>query len=194
MTQPGTYRGCCLTSSAAAVAAGGVAPGSSDAAPADGVPADPRIDAIVAMAPASSAIPDETFEQITVPSLVITGTNDQTTPLDPDTTRPFDLLRSGYRYRVDLIDGVHQSFTDLCTYPALLPTLEDVPAFIVDTLESFAEPSCRDGQMPIERAHELTRTYVTAFLLAHLADQDAYRLLLTDDAASVDDDVVFFTR
>ena len=41
---------------------------------------------------------------ITIPSLVMVGTNDQTTPATPNVDRPWDLSNSAPSYRVDLLD------------------------------------------------------------------------------------------
>ena len=39
---------------------------------------------------------------VTIPSLVLVGTNDQTTPADPNVDRPWELTNSSPRYRGDL--------------------------------------------------------------------------------------------
>ena len=152
-------------------------------------PPDERIDAIAAMAPATSQLPDELLSSITVPMMVITGTDDKNTPIDPESTRPFDLVSSAYAYRIDLARAGHQSFTDLCGYIDEIPLLQ-----YVDAGDALDVDGCQSGQMPIDRAHELTNEYVIAFLQAHVADNSSYRLLLTPDAAAMNSDVEFFVR
>lgn len=158
------------------------------------VPVDDRIDAIVAMAPVTSILPPNVLSSITVPSMVITGTDDQTTPLDPESTQAFEEVNSGYAYRVDLEAAGHQSFTDVCDYQQKLPTIDGIPAQFVDVIDEFALAGCQPDQMPYERAKELTNQYVISFFLAHVAGDESYRLLLTPEFTSADADVEFFTR
>jgi len=131
--------------------------------------ADPRVDAIIALAPATGdgsgrLLSDDQLEAITIPSLVMVGTNDQTTPSSPNVDRPWELSNSLPRYRLDLIDGQHQSFTEICDYQRTVPLLTDVPEVIVETIDSFAEQGCAPGDMPIERVKELTNTFAIVFL------------------------------
>lgn len=158
------------------------------------IPVDDRIDAIVAMAPVTSILPPNVLASITIPSMVITGTDDQTTPIDPESVQAFEEVNSGYRYRVDLEDAAHQSFTDVCDYQQKLPTIDGIPAQFIETIDQFALSGCQATQMPFDRAKELTNQYVISFFLAHVAGDEAYRLLLTPDYAADDADVEFFTR
>lgn len=158
------------------------------------VPVDDRIDAIVAMAPVTSILPPNVLASITVPSMVITGTDDQTTPLDPESTQAFEQVNSGYAYRVDLEGAGHQSFTDVCDYQQKLPTIDGIPPQFVEVIDEFALAGCQPDQMPFDRAKELTNQYVISFFLAHVAGDESYRLLLTPDFTSADADVEFFTR
>jgi len=158
------------------------------------VPVDERIDAIVAMAPVTSILPPNVLASITIPSMVITGTDDQTTPLDPESTRAFEQVNSGYAYRVDLEAAGHQSFTDVCDYQQKLPTIEGIPEQLVEVIDEFALAGCQPGQMPYDRAKELTNQYVISFFLAHVAGDESYRLLLTPEFTSADADVEFLTR
>ena len=47
-------------------------------------PAGPAVGAIITLAPASGGVTDEMFASITVPALVIAGTDDEATPIDPN--------------------------------------------------------------------------------------------------------------
>jgi predicted dienelactone hydrolase len=131
--------------------------------------ADPRVDAIIPMAPATGngdgrLLTDADLAAITVPALVMVGTNDQTTPVDPNVTRAWELTASSPHIRVEFVDGQHQTFTDLCDYQEFLPTLADVPQVVIDTITSFGEEGCLPGDMPIDRAKELTNTFAVQFL------------------------------
>lgn len=131
--------------------------------------ADPRVDAIIPLAPATGdgsgrLLSDDRLAAITIPSLVMVGTNDQTTPATPNVDRPWKLSNSRPHYRIDLTDAQHESFTDICDYQQTVPLLPDVPELILDTIDSFAEEGCTPDDMPIERVKELTNTFAIAFL------------------------------
>lgn len=130
--------------------------------------ADTRVDAIIPLAPATGdgtrLLTDADLAAITVPALVMVGTNDQTTPVDPNVTRAWELTASSPHIRVEFVDGQHQTFTDLCDYQEFLPTLADVPQVVIDTITSFGEEGCSPGDMPIDRAKELTNTFAVQFL------------------------------
>ena len=127
---------------------------------------DDRVDAIVPLAPASGAnlLPDDRIASLDVPMMVVVGTNDRTTPVDPNVTRLWDLADNAPAYRVELVAGAHQTFTDLCAYRDFLPTLDDVPEIITTTIEEFGQEGCSPGDIDAERAADLTNTFVLQFL------------------------------
>jgi predicted dienelactone hydrolase len=127
---------------------------------------DERVDAIIPIAPASGAtlLPDDVISQLDVPMLVLVGTDDVTTPVDPNVTRLWDLTGTSPAYRVEIVAGEHQTFTDLCAYTRFLPTLPEVPEIVIETIETFAAQGCSEGDIDDQRAAELTNTYVVQFL------------------------------
>jgi predicted dienelactone hydrolase len=129
---------------------------------------DSRVGAIVGLAPASTMLTDEELSSITIPTMLIVGSDDTTTPLDPETTRPFSLVSSTDKYKVVLDKAAHQSFTDICDYGAQLRSL-NAPQVILDTVDSQAAEGCPTNFMPIERAHELTNAYTLSFFLNFVA-------------------------
>lgn len=128
--------------------------------------ADERVDAIVPIAPASGPglLSDERLAALDVPMMVVAGTNDVTTPIDPNVTRLWDLSTNAPAYRVELVDGAHQTFTDLCAHRDFLPTLPDVPDLVARTIEEYGAQGCSDGDIDDERAADITNTYVVRFL------------------------------
>jgi predicted dienelactone hydrolase len=130
------------------------------------VAADPRVVAIVPMAPASAStfFPDAQIASIKVPMMVLVGTDDKTTPVDPNVTRLWDLAKNSPAYRVELKAGEHQTFTDLCAYKAFLPTLTSVPAVITQTIDTMSVEGCSPGDIAPARANELITSYVVRFL------------------------------
>lgn len=136
---------------------------------------DPRVDAIIPIAPATGAtlLPDEVLGLVDVPMMVIVGTDDITTPVDPNVTRLWDLNDNSPAYRVELVAGEHQTFTDLCAYTRFLPTLGEVPEVVTETIEAFAVEGCSEGDIDDVRAAELTNTYAVDFLAQVFGDGPA---------------------
>jgi len=152
---------------------------------------DGRVDAIITLAPASGGITDEAFAAMTTPALAIGGTKDDTTPIDPNITRPFELAASSPNVRVDLVDAGHQSFSIACEAQAFLPTLPtEVPQPLLDILDSYAEDGCGEGLMDIERAKSLTNTFAIDFLESNLRSADP----ISDATTAMPDDVIFMSR
>ena len=155
-------------------------------------PPDERVDAIVTLAPAvgSSWFTDQLLATITVPIMTLVGTNDTTTPVNPNVTRLWDLTTGFPAYRVELVDGAHQTFTDLCAYIDFLPTLENVPEIITETIDDFATEGCSPGDIDVARAAELTNSYVVRFLDQVLGDGPA----IDPMAMATPADVIFYAR
>jgi predicted dienelactone hydrolase len=148
--------------------------------PAGTAPGDDRVDALVAMAPASGLNSTEELGAVDVPTLLVSGTKDVTTPIDPDTEKAWDNISGRPLWRVDITDGGHQSFTDVCDYQVLLPTL-NAPQLLIDTVDDYAEEGCVGDLAPIEQAHQLTNRNSVAFLLAFVAGESDYEAFLADE-------------
>ncbi len=152
---------------------------------------DPRVDAIITLAPSSDGITDEAFAAMTVPALVMAGTADDVTPIDPNVIRPWELASSAPHHRADLIDAGHQSFSIACEAQAFLPTLPTpVPQALLDVLDSYAEQGCGDGLMDIARAKELTNTFAITFLDSIFRGGE----MIDPETTAIPDDVIFMTR
>lgn len=157
--------------------------------------ADDRVDAIIPLAPATGdgtrLMSDAGLASIGIPTLVIAATNDQTTPVEPNVTRIWELAGSTPLVRVELVDAQHQSFTDVCDYQVFLPTLGDaVPRAVIDTIDGQGAEGCSPGDMPIDRAKELTNTFAIDFLESVFRDG----ALISDTDTALPDDVIFLAR
>lgn len=141
-------------------------------------PADERVDAIVALAPASSLVADEALRAIDVPTLLMGATLDETTPIDPEITRPFELVPATDVYRVDVIDADHNSFTMICSAEDYLDD-PGMPSEIVDLAAGVLEDACAPEVIDGDAAMAITNRYVVAFFLTHLAGDDWYASFLT---------------
>ncbi len=134
------------------------------------VPADDRVKAIIPLAPAVGArtgptlLTDEMLARIEIPALVIAGTDDGTTPVEPNVNRAWELTNSSPHYRLELIAADHQSFTDVCDYQDAFEAGLEVTAVVRGIIDEFAAAGCQEGQMPIQRVQDLTNTFVLRFL------------------------------
>ena len=132
-------------------------------------PADPRVRAVVGMAAYTRPLGDETLSAVDVPTLLMSGTSDTTTPITLDTERPWTLVAGRPLLRVDLARAGHQSFTDVCAYRDLLDTVPDLPQELRDAVHEYAADACGPGLLDIGTALRLTNRYTIAFLLRWLA-------------------------
>ena len=141
------------------------------------VPPDPRVSAIMPISPASSSFSDEDLAEITLPMLVLGGTSDITTPIDPQSVRPFAFASSRPRYRVDVEKAGHGSLTNICDfYVALLPFVDP---FLLEFLLGNFEEGCAPELIPIEEAHRITNLYAVSFFSRDLVGDPRYKRYLT---------------
>lgn len=127
------------------------------------IPADPRVKAIVPIAPTSAPFTEAELASIRTPTLLLGGTSDITTPIDPETTRAWALLNARPAYRVDVRNAGHSSFTNICDLrDALLGA--GLPPDLLQFLIDLAAEGCAPTLIPIAQAQQITNLYVTAFL------------------------------
>jgi len=155
------------------------------------VPPDPRVRAIAPIAPVSTALSEAELASIRIPTLILGGTSDITTPIDPQSVRAFSLISSLPRYRVDVVAAGHNSFTSVCDLgEALLDA--GLPPALLEFLLGSLEEGCGPALIPVEEAHRLTDLYATAFLLRQLTGDGRYTSFLGPGFAQREPDVVFF--
>ncbi len=136
------------------------------------------LDAVVALAPYSRTIPDAVLQAVETPTLLVSGTSDVTTPIDPNTDRPARLVAGRPLIRADLRAAGHQSFTDVCAYQDLARTRPDVAPPLVQAIDSYAVEGCAPELLAIDEAHRATKRLVTAFLLSQLLGRSEFDVLL----------------
>lgn len=152
-------------------------------------PADARVSALVAMAPAAGRLADTELAAIDVPTLVLSGTLDTITPIEPNTVRTVELVAGRPLLRIDLVGATHQSFTDVCDYTVLLRELPDVGQEALDLVDEQADRTCDPDVLDVEQAQDLVNRYAISFLLAELTGDPAAAAAL--DASGAPDTVVF---
>lgn len=144
------------------------------------VPADDRIIAAATMAGWTENLSDEELAAVEVPTLMVSGTEDETTPVAANTDRPWELIPGRPLWRVDLDGAGHQSFTDVCTYQQLLPGV-GAPQALLDIVDDYALEGCGPGLAPIEQTQALSNRNMVAFLLAYVAGATGYEAFLAQE-------------
>ncbi|GAB2774516.1 hypothetical protein GCM10027020_29560 [Nocardioides salsibiostraticola] len=139
----------------------------------DGIPGDPRVDAIVPLAPYSELLSNADLESINVPMLIVTGSDDRTTPVENQSTRP--VSRSTGDSRLVLIDGAgHSSVTDVCAIAEAIDNGGDaVPDGAAEAVRAQVGGAC-DDPAALARAFDVTEHYSVGFLRSVLLDDSRY--------------------
>ena len=156
-------------------------------------PVDPRVDALIPLAPAvgdggdDGLLSDADLASIELPTLIIVGTDDSTTPVDPNVETAWSSSSASPHYRVELVAAEHQSFTDLCDYLDALVDREDATPLVVDVITEMSVEGCSPDDMPIERVKTLTNTFAVSFLESVFRGGE----MITDQTNVIPDDVIF---
>jgi predicted dienelactone hydrolase len=140
--------------------------------------ADARVDAIVPLA-AAGLMTDEELATIDVPTMVINGTADATVPLAGSGERVWSLLGARQSYRVDIVDGGHNSFTNACDLAEAFEGTPGIPPGLLPLLTSSAAEACGPELIPIDDAHEIITSYTVAFLNKAIGERGGYTRYLT---------------
>jgi len=134
---------------------------------------DERVDVIVSMAGDAYFFNEAGLSEITIPVLAMGGTADTGTPYAWGTQPTYEYVSSESKARVALEDAEHMVFGATC---------EELPFFVEMGLDAY----CSDPVWNVEQAHDLTQHFVTAFLLAELAEASDARTALSPENVSVD--------
>ena len=139
---------------------------------------DPRVDAIVPIAPATFGLTDAQLASIDVPTLLMGGTSDTVVPIEPGIVRAWDLVSGRPEYRVDVVAAGHNSFTNVCDIRDAY-VAAGVGQPLLGFVEAQAEDGCAPELLPIEEAHRVTDLYVVSFLTEELTASSGYSRYLT---------------
>ena len=139
---------------------------------------DARIKATLPQAPVD-LFPDEFFSSITIPTLLVGGSIDETTPFGPNQQRPFDLLPSGAAVvaLAEVIDAGHFTFSDFC----------EVPRNLLSFLGGFDE-ACEPRHIAWRYAHDIVNYLSLNFFDGVLnGNADALDRLSVESVAPIED-------
>ncbi len=164
-----------------------------------GVLPDPRFRAIMAISPASGALSDDELRSISRPLLLLSGTLDTTTPIDPDTLRPWNLASPARVYRADIVGATHTHFANICSIADALISAGIGPnAWQYIGAGALLQPyldTCVPPAFPLDEALRIQDLYAVAFFRRHLLWQQTYDSFLTEAYALANEpDVQYFRR
>lgn len=152
-----------------------------------GTAAGTDLRALVGLGPAVNGVTDEELASIETPTMLVSGTLDDVTPIKTQTERAVRELGSHPLYRVDLRDAGHQSFSDVCYYQDLAQSKPETAAPIVEAINAYAEDACPEQFLPSEQAHRLIDRYVIGFFERYVeGDKAAQRWLAPTQSKVVD--------
>jgi predicted dienelactone hydrolase len=148
------------------------------------IPPDPRVKAILPIAPSASYLSDAELAGISVPTLLLTGTLDS---LLSEQIRVFGLIDRVDRYRVDVIGATHTHFANICDIANTLiaaSITEDLwPVIGAAALVAPYHATCLPPAFSIEEATRIQNLYAAAFFRRYLLDDSFYDPYLTSDYA-----------
>ena len=162
------------------------------------IPADPRVSAIMPIAPASGLFTDAELQSIRRPVMLLSGTFDTTTPIVDNTTRPASLIPSPMVYRADVLTATHTHFANICDIADALINAGITPdLWAVIGAAALTQPyleTCVPPAFPLVEAQRIQNLYAVSFFRRHLLADRRYSDYLTLRYASENEpDVVFFS-
>ena len=108
-----------------------------------GVQPDRRVRAIAGAQAYTRTLPNDLIRRINVPTLLLVGSGDVTTPPSSDADPIWTVLSTlnPRNRRVDLPNGGHQACSDFSLYMEVVPTMPGIPQMVLDYLDSIAAES-----------------------------------------------------
>ena len=155
--------------------------------------ADRRVDAIMPIAAAVGGLSNDELASVTVPTFLLSGTDDVTVPL-ANTERAWGLLSSKEAYRADVVAGGHNSFTNVCDLVDILIGA-GLPPLLLGFLIASAEEGCAPELIDIDEALRLQNLYAASFFRSTLGPDARHQQYLTPKYAQRTDlEIDWFSR
>ena len=154
---------------------------------------DVRVRAIMPIAPAARLLSDAELAAIRVPVMVLGGTLDTTTPLEPNSRLAFEMPASRRVYRADVIGADHSHFASVCKLADVLFAYNAPVSFVRSVVPGYLE-TCGPGVLPIGVAERIQNLYAVSFFRRHLLQDTRYEVFLTETWAQVMEPDVAFQR
>ena len=159
-----------------------------------GLLADPRVKAIMPVAPSSASLTDAELQGITIPTLLMVGTLDG---LRPETARSYGLISSAPDlFRVDVTGANHTHFANVCDIGNVLIANgigpESWAAVGAAALVPIYESTCVPPAFSIDEATRLQNLFAAALFRTYLSGDPGYAAYLTSTYAITEPDIVFY--
>jgi predicted dienelactone hydrolase len=154
---------------------------------------DPRVRAIMPIAPWAVILPEQQIAGIRVPSFVLGGTLDTSTPLEPNSRIAFELPASRRVYRADVIGAGHSHFASVCRLGDVLSGYGAPLPFVTSNVPGYLD-TCGPNALPIAVAERIQNFYAVSFFRRHLMQDTRYEVFLTEAWAQIMEPGVAFQR
>jgi len=154
---------------------------------------DPRVRAIMPIAPAARILTDAQLASIRVPAFVLGGTIDSTTPLEPNSRIVFELPVSRRVYRADIRGAGHSDFASVCKLADVLFSFNAPLSFVTSVVPGYLE-TCGPGAFPIAEVERIQNLYAVSFFRRHLMQDTRYEAALTTSYAQIMEPNVRYLR
>ncbi len=141
-------------------------------------PPDPRVSAIVLMAPYAEKLSPEELAKVDVPVLVVSSTGDTSTPIETNTVPVATLVPGRPLVRLDIDGGSHASFTDACALREAVAGNPNVPEAVLAELDRRGKDACAPGVLDSKVIQQITNSYSAAFLATELSGSKDYQQML----------------
>lgn len=135
---------------------------------------DPRVKAVVTHAPYTLRLTPAELAADKVPTMLISGTKDITTPTNTNAMVAFESITGPPVVLAEITGVAHQSFTDVCTYLDQIPALPEAPEFVISVIKSYAKEGCGPDFLDYARGLELINVLTVAFLRTYVAEDPGY--------------------
>ncbi len=144
---------------------------------------DSRIKAVVAQAPYTLRLTPAELAADKVPTMLISGSKDTTTPTSTNAAIAFENITGPPVVLVEIAGAAHQSFTDVCAYLDQIPKLPEAPAPVIAVIQTQAKEGCGAEFIDYARGLLLTNDLTVAFLQKYVAGKADYEAYWGDWAA-----------
>ena len=129
-----------------------------------GVAPHPKVKAVIGFQAYTEVMSDGLLGRIEVPALLVVSAEDRVTPPAANADRPWALLRSEPKWRLDLAGGGHQAISDIPLYAELADQVPGLPDLVRDYLRTTAEGSSAAAGRTWREAQQLQVATAWAFL------------------------------
>jgi predicted dienelactone hydrolase len=146
---------------------------------------DARVKAILPLAPAAAFFEPAFFAGIEIPTLIVGGSLDETTPFATDQQAPFDALPVGASVvgLADLRNAGHFTFSDFC----------EVPRLLLGFLGGFEE-ACEPRHLPWRHAHDIVNYLSLNFFRGTLQGDPESLARIAPGALAANEDLAFQSK